>query len=130
MLIARAVPSTAELAILRVLWERGASTVHEVHKALYEGTEIGYTTSLKLLQNMLGKGLVTRDERTRQHVYRAAVPKQRTLNALVRNLIDRTFAGSSAALAMQALDARPASREELDQLKELIRKIERQEGRR
>jgi predicted transcriptional regulator len=130
MSILRAVPTEAELAILHVLWERGASTVREVHEALYEGTATGYTTALKLLQNMLAKGLVTRDERTRQHIYRAAVPKQRTLNALVRILIDKTFAGSSAALAMQALDARSASREELGQLKELIRKIERRKGRR
>ena len=130
MSISGAVPSTAELAILRVLWERGGSTVHEVHETLYEGTEVGYTTSLKLLQNMLAKGLVTRDERMRQHVYRAAVPKHRTLNTLVRNWMDKTFAGSSAALAMQALDARPASREELGRLKELIRKIERREGKR
>jgi predicted transcriptional regulator len=130
MSILRAVPTEAELAILRVLWERGSSTVREVHEALYEGTEIGYTTALKLLQNMLAKGLVTRDEQTRQHIYRAAVPKQRTLNALVRIWIDKTFAGSSAALAMQALDAKAASREELGRLKELIRKIERREGRR
>ena len=130
MSILRVAPTETELAILRVLWERGASTVREVHEALYEGTEVGYTTALKLLQNMLAKGLVTRDERTRQHIYRAAVPKQRTLNALVRIWIDMTFAGSSAALAMQALGAKPVSREELGRLKELIRKIERREGRR
>ena len=121
-------PTEAELSILRVLWERGPSTVREVHEALYRGTEIGYTTSLKLLQNMLGKGLVTRDDEPRQHVYRAAVSKQRTLNALVRAWIDKAFAGSSAALAIQALDAKPARREELARLKELIRKIEQRES--
>ena len=121
-------PTEAELSILRVLWERGPSTVREVHEALYQGTEIGYTTSLKLLQNMLGKGLVTRDDEPRQHVYRAAVSKQRTLNALVRAWIDKAFAGSSAALAIQALDAKPARREELARLKELIRKIEQRES--
>jgi len=123
-------PTEAELAILRVLWERGPSTVRDVHEALYEGTEIGYTTGLKLLQNMLAKGLVKRDERTRQHVYSAAVPKQRTLNAIIRPWIDKTFAGSSAALAMQALNAKAASREDLERLKELIRKIERGERKR
>jgi BlaI family transcriptional regulator, penicillinase repressor len=123
-----AAPTEAELSILRVLWERGPSTVREVHEALYQGTEIGYTTSLKLLQNMLGKGLVSRDDEPRQHVYRAAVSKQRTLNALVRAWIDKAFAGSSAALAIQALDAKPARREELARLKELIRKIEQRES--
>lgn len=123
----RATPTEAELAVLRVLWKRGPSTVHEVHKALYEGTGIGYTTALKLLQNMLAKGLTTRDEQTRQHVYTAAVPEQRTLNAFVREWIDKTFAGSSAALAMQALGAKPAKREELGRLKKLIRTIEKRE---
>jgi BlaI family transcriptional regulator, penicillinase repressor len=130
MSILPAPPTEAELAILHILWERGASTVREVHESLYKGTEVGYTTTLKLLQNMLAKRLVTRDERTRQHVYKAAAPKQRTLNSLVRIWIDKTFAGSSAALAMQALDARHASREELGRLKDLIHKIERREGRR
>jgi predicted transcriptional regulator len=124
----RSAPTEAELSILRVLWDRGPSTVREVHEALYQGTEIGYTTSLKLLQNMLGKGLVTRDDEPRQHVYRAAVSKQRTLNALVRSWIDKAFAGSSAALAIQALDAKPARRGELARLKELIRKIEQRES--
>jgi predicted transcriptional regulator len=126
----RKAPTEAELAILRVLWERGPSTVRQVHEALYEGTEIGYTTGLKLLQNMLAKGLVKRDERTRQHVYAAAVPKQRTLNAVIRPWIEKTFAGSSAALAMQALNAKAASREDLELLKQLIRKIEQRESRR
>jgi BlaI family transcriptional regulator, penicillinase repressor len=128
MPVFRRVPTGAELAILRVLWERGPSTVREIHDTLYQGTEIGYTTALKLMQNMLAKGLVKRDERTRQHIYSAIVPKQRTLNAHVRAWIDKTFAGSSAALAMQALDAKPASREELGRLKKLIRKIERREN--
>lgn len=128
MPIFRKVPTEAELAILRILWERGPSTVREVHDAIYEGTGIGYTTALKLLQNMLAKGLVKRDERPRQHVYSATVPKQRTMNAHVRAWIDKTFAGSSAALAMQALDAKPATREELARLKKLIRKIERRES--
>jgi predicted transcriptional regulator len=124
----RAPPTEAELSILRVLWKRGSSTVREVYDALYQGTEIGYTTALKLLQNMLAKGLVTRDERQRQHIYNAAVSKQPTLNAVVRKWIDRTFAGSSAALVMQALDAKPPRRAELIRLRQLIRAIEKREG--
>jgi len=121
-------PTEAELSILRVLWKRGPSTVRQVYDALYQGTEVGYTTALKLLQNMLAKGLVRRDDRQRQHIYDARVPKQPTLNAVVRKWIDKSFAGSSAALAMQALDAKPPSREELAGLRELIREIERREG--
>jgi predicted transcriptional regulator len=124
----RTAPTEAELSILRVLWKRGPSTVRQVYDALYQGTEIGYTTALKLLQNMLAKGLVTRNDRQRQHIYQAVVAKDLTLNAVVRKWIDKTFAGSSAALAMQALDAKPPSLEELARLRELIGAIEKREG--
>jgi len=124
----RATPTEAELNILRVLWKRGPSTVREVYDALYQGTEIGYTTALKLLQNMLAKGLVTRNDRRRQHIYKAAVLKQPTLNAVVRRWINKTFAGSSAALAMQALGAKPPRSEELAKLRDLIRMLEGREG--
>jgi predicted transcriptional regulator len=124
----RATPTQAELSVLRVLWKRGPSTVRQVYDALYQGTEIGYTTALKLLQNMLAKGLVRRDERRRQHIYDAAVSKQPTLNAVVRKWIDKTFAGSSTALVMQALGAKPPRREELARLRELIRAIEKRQA--
>src|ERR1700739_282115 len=100
-------PTPAELAILRVLWRRGPATVREVHEAVYGATDTGYTSALKLLQNMLAKGLVTRSKKARPHVYAAAVSERPTLNTLVRSWMDAAFAGSSLALAMQALDARP-----------------------
>src|SRR3984893_1138920 len=77
-------PTEAELNVLKVLWQRGPSTVRSVHEELYRNTEVGYTTTLKLLQNMFAKGLVRRNEESRQHVYLAAVSEQRTLNELVR----------------------------------------------
>ncbi|HEV2623073.1 MAG TPA: BlaI/MecI/CopY family transcriptional regulator [Frateuria sp.] len=117
-------PTAAELAILRVLWDRGPCTVRDVHEAVYADTDIGYTSSLKIMQNMLAKGLVTRSEDARQHVYAAAVSERPTLNRLVRGWMDSAFAGSSLALAMQALDARPVAPEELAQLKAMIRKLE------
>ncbi|WP_424682382.1 BlaI/MecI/CopY family transcriptional regulator [Frateuria sp. YIM B11624] len=117
-------PTAAELAILRVLWRDGPSTVRDVHEAVYGDTETGYTSALKLMQNMLAKGLVTRAEDARQHVYAAAVSERPTLNRLVRGWMDSAFAGSSLALAMQALDARPVPPEELAQLKAMIRKLE------
>ncbi|NUO73086.1 MAG: BlaI/MecI/CopY family transcriptional regulator [Frateuria sp.] len=118
------VPTAAELAILRVLWSKGPATVRDVHEAVYADTDIGYTSSLKILQNMLAKGLVTRSEDARQHVYAAAVSERPTLNRLVRGWMDSAFDGSSLALAMQALDARPVAPEELAQLKAMIRKLE------
>lgn len=117
-------PTTAELAILQVLWRKGPSTVREVHEAVYADTDIGYTSALKIMQNMLAKGLVSRSEDARQHVYAAAVSERPTLNRLVRGWIDSAFAGSSLALAMQALDARPVAPEELARLKAMIEKLE------
>lgn len=117
-------PTAAELAILRVLWREGPSTVREVHEAVYADTETGYTSALKLMQNMLAKGLVTRTEDTRQHIYAAAVCERPTLNQLVSGWMDSAFSGSSLALAMQALDARPVAPDELAQLKAMIEKLE------
>lgn len=117
-------PTTAELAILQVLWHKGPSTVREVHEAVYADTDIGYTSALKIMQNMLAKGLVSRSEEARQHVYAAAVSERPTLNRLVRGWMDSAFAGSSLALAMQALDARPVAPEELARLKAMIEKLE------
>ena len=121
-------PTAAELAILQVLWRRGASTVRDVHAAVYAETGTGYTGALKILQNMLAKGLVTRAEDARQHVYAAAVSERPTLNQLVSGWMDSAFSGSSLALAMQALDARPVAADELAQLKAMIEDLERGKG--
>jgi BlaI family penicillinase repressor len=121
-----ATPTPAELQVLRVLWSRGPTTVREVHEALYTGTETGYTTTLKLLQNLHAKGLVQRDEGQRQHVYSAVARESDTLRSVLRGLIDRAFDGSGATLAMHALEATPATPEELVELKELIQRLERQ----
>jgi len=121
-------PTAAELAILRVLWRSGPCTVRDVHAAVYGDTRIGYTSALKLMQNMLAKGLVTRTEDARQHVYAAAVSERRTLNRVVSGWMDNVFDGSSLALAMQALDARPVAADELAELKAVIRKLERRQG--
>ncbi|HJU67759.1 MAG TPA: BlaI/MecI/CopY family transcriptional regulator [Gemmatimonadaceae bacterium] len=111
-------PTNAELAILTVLWRRGPSTVRDVHEALRD--PVGYTTVLKLLQIMTEKGLVTRDERTRTHVYRAAVSEATTRRHLVSDLVERAFGGSSVALVLQALSNTPASRDELEQIRQLL----------
>jgi predicted transcriptional regulator len=123
-------PTEAELNILKVLWRRGPSTVRDVHEDLYQKTETGYTTTLKLLQNMFGKGLVKRNEEQRQHVYRAAVSEQRTLNDLLRRWVDHTFGGSPAALAMRALDLKRVTPKELESLTALISRLEQRESER
>lgn len=122
-------PTNAELAILRVLWKSGPSTVRSVYEQLYNGTGVGYTSALKLLQNMLEKGFVTRIEDERQHIYAAAISEKRTMSTLVRGWIESSFAGSSAALAMQALEAKPVRPGELARLKELVKRLERKESR-
>jgi predicted transcriptional regulator len=96
-------PTAAELAILRVLWRRGPSTVREVQEALSDERGTGYTTALKLLQIMTEKGLVRRDDRVRTHVYAAALPAETTQRQLERDLLYRAFGGSAQQLVLQAL---------------------------
>lgn len=117
-------PTDAELAILRVLWQRGASTVREVHEELSRTHDSGYTTVLKLLQIMTDKGLVVRDESQRAHVYAARLSEQKTQRQLLGDLIDRAFGGSPAKLVMQALSASKASAEELTAIRQLIDSME------
>ena len=118
-------PTDAELRILRVLWERGPSTVREVCDRLNAERETGYTTVLKFLQIMLEKGLVDRDDAQRTHVYRAAVEPDETRRELVEDLADRAFGGSAMRLVMQALSATPASADELAQVRRLLDELER-----
>jgi BlaI family transcriptional regulator, penicillinase repressor len=113
-------PTDAELAILRVLWERGPSTVRQVHDALSVNREFAYTTTLKFLQLMTEKGLTTREEEGRTHLYRAGFAKEETQQRLVGDLLDRAFGGSAAKLVMQALAAKPASAGELREIRRLL----------
>ena len=113
-------PTDAELAILRVLWERGASTVRQVHEALADTRETGYTTTLKLMQIMADKGLVRRNETERTHVYSAVAGEAQTQTQLVKDLVDRAFGGSAATLVMRALSADDTSESDLKQIRKLI----------
>jgi predicted transcriptional regulator len=99
-------PTDAELAILRVLWERGPSTVRQVHDVLSKDRPAAYTTALKLLQIMTEKGLVRRDETDRTHIYHSRLSEEQTQRQLIRDLLDRAFGGSASKLVMQALAAR------------------------
>ena len=113
-------PTDAELAILRILWDRGPSTVRQVHEILGRERQAAYTTALKLLQIMTEKGLVERDERDRTHIYRARLSEETTQRQLVRDLVDRAFAGSASKLVMQALATKRASAEELRDIRKAI----------
>jgi BlaI family transcriptional regulator, penicillinase repressor len=113
-------PTEAELEILRVLWDRGPSTVREVHTETTRTRTAAYTTVLKLLQIMTDKGLVTRDEADRSHVYSPRVAEQVTQRQLVTDLLERAFKGSTASLVMQALDASRATPDELAEIRRLI----------
>ena len=117
-------PTDGELALLRVLWERGPSTVRQIHEVLSGEKDLGYTSVLKSLQVMTEKGLVARDESERSHVYRAAQSAERTREHLVVDLLDRAFGGSAAKLVIQALSNRKASREERDAIRALLDKAE------
>ena len=117
-------PTDAELAILRVLWERGPSTVREVHDALSSTHDTGYTTVLKLLQIMTDKRLVVRDESQRAHIYAAHESEQRTQRQLLGDLIDRAFGGSPAKLVMQALSGSKATAEELTAIRQMLEQME------
>ena len=117
-------PTDAELAILRVLWSRGPSTVRQVHELFSRDRETGYTTVLKLMQIMTEKGLVERDESERTHVYQARLTQEQTQQQLVDNLLEKAFGGSASQLVMRALAARPASADELAQIRRLLDELE------
>jgi predicted transcriptional regulator len=118
-------PTEAELAILQVLWQRGASSVREVHDVLSGSRETGYTTTLKLMQIMLDKGLVKRNAEARSHIYEAGVQEADVQSQLLSRFLDSTFRGSASQLVMQALGNHKASKKELEEIKALIEQIEK-----
>jgi len=117
-------PTEAELAILQILWKRGPSTVREVHTDLRDrGT--GYTTALKQMQVMAEKGLLTRSERYRSHVYEARIPREKTQLMLTRNLLQRAFDGSAKGLVLGALSAKPVTASELAEIRTILDQFEK-----
>jgi len=118
-------PTALELEILRVLWERGPSTVREVHEVLAEGKPIGYTTVLKIMQIMTQKGSVARNEDSKAHIYKARQPAENTKRQLVGDLLQRAFSGSASQLMMHALAGKKTSQEEIAEIRELLDEYER-----
>ncbi|RMG80054.1 MAG: BlaI/MecI/CopY family transcriptional regulator [Bacteroidetes bacterium] len=121
-------PTDAELEILQILWEHGPSSVRFVNESLNEKHQksIGYTTTLKLLQIMLEKGLVSRDAEQRTHIYAAAIEESETQRRLLDQFLDTAFRGSAARLVLQALGNHSASKEELEKIKALIDQKEKE----
>ena len=121
-------PTDAELGILRVLWQRGPSTVREVQESLNEARPTGYTTVLKMLQIITEKGLVRRDEQQRAHVYQAQFAQHQTQRQIVGDLLNRVFDGSASNLLMHALATKKgASPEELSRIRDILDEFERGE---
>ena len=118
-------PTDAELAILRVLWEQGPSTVRKVWEQLNPKQETGYTNVLKMMQIMSEKGLVTRDESDRSHIYRAARSQEQTQRQVIGHLLERLFSGSAPKLVMQALATKRATQAELTEIRRLLDEMER-----
>lgn len=117
-------PTDAELAILRVLWRRGPSTVRDVWEQLGHERATGYTTTLKLMQIMTDKGLLVRDERRQSHVYQPRHPEQQTQKALVKDLLDRAFGGSAPKLILGALSAKKVTPQELAEIRKLLDQLD------
>jgi predicted transcriptional regulator len=113
-------PTTKELEILGVLWRRGSCSVREVHEELAEKNETGYTTVLKLMQIMVDKGLVHRDEQNRAHIYTALITEEQARTGLVDELVAKAFGGSAHKLALHALSSAPVREEELEQIRILL----------
>ena len=116
-------PTESELEILQVLWTKNSATVRDVHEEILKTKEAGYTTTLKLMQIMFEKGLVTRNSSSKTHIYQPAVSKENTQNLFLNKMIDSLFSGSSAQLVMQALGNHKASKEELEEIKNFLNNI-------
>ncbi|HEX7157739.1 MAG TPA: BlaI/MecI/CopY family transcriptional regulator [Edaphobacter sp.] len=114
-------PTEVELELLQVLWEKGGATVREIFEVVSQHRSLGYTSVLKMLQIMTEKGLVERTEAGKAHIYRAAASQEETQSQILRDLSERLFAGSAAQLAMHALSMQPASAEELEEIRRIIR---------
>ncbi len=116
-------PTESELEILQVIWKKGQCTVRDVHEALAENKDAGYTTTLKLMQIMHEKGLVERDTTSKTHLYRALITRKQAQSTALDKIIDTVFKGSTADLVIQALGQHRASKEEIDAIKDYLKQF-------
>ena len=118
-------PTESELEILRVIWDRESASVRDVHEELAKNKDVGYTTTLKLMQIMHEKGLVKRDDTFKTHIYQAAVSKEKTQKHLLGKMINTLFGGSPTELVLQALGNHKASPQELDEIQQLLNNLKK-----
>jgi len=118
-------PTESELEVLQILWQDGPSSVRSVNEKLNEKREVGYTTTLKIMQIMTEKNLVKRNTESRTHIYHSAVKEQETQSSLLESFIQKTYRGSAMKLVLQALGKEEATIQELEELKEIIDKLEK-----
>jgi BlaI family penicillinase repressor len=118
-------PTKSELEILQVLWDKGPLTVREVNNELIKQREVNYTTTLKQMQIMTDKGMLSRDESQMKHIYSAAVEEQKIKAHLLDKFVDKTYKGSASKLVMQLLGNKSTSQEELREIKNMIKKLDR-----
>jgi len=117
-------PTESELEILALLWELKEASVRQIHERLAETKDTGYTTTLKIMQIMHAKGMVSRDEQNRSHIYRPATNQKETQNSLLKNLVNTAFGGSAQNLVMQALGQENPSKEDLDEIRAFLDQLE------
>ncbi len=118
-------PTEVEVAILRVLWDRGPSSVRQVHEALLGTRDTGYSTTLKMMQVMFEKGLLRRDESVRPQVYRPTQPEAQTQTQMVDDLIQKVFGGSARKLVLRAVQSEQVSAEELAEIRKLLKQMDK-----
>lgn len=120
-------PTNSELEILQIIWKKGSCTVREVNEELsgLKGTEIGYTTTLKLMQIMHEKGLLERETGSRTHIYKALVSQSKTKQNILDTLIETVFNGSAAQLVMQAMSNKKSSKEEIEMIKKYLEQLDK-----
>lgn len=113
-------PTEVELQLLRILWELGPSTVRDIHNRMTESKATGYSTTVKMLSVMLDKGLVKRDDSVRPQIYRAASSQQRTQKRMLDEMIQKVYDGSAKSLVLQALSSTKASKQDLEEIRNLL----------
>ena len=120
-------PTESELEILNILWDKGSATVREIHEVLEQQKPSGYTTTLKLMQIMLEKGMLSREPQGKLHIYKAIIKRQKAQEQLVRKMIDTMFSGSASQLVMQALGQHKASAKELDEIRQYLANLDKKD---
>lgn len=118
-------PTKSELEILQVLWDIGPSTVREVNNELLKQKDVNYTTTLKLMQIMADKGILKRDESQMKHIYHVAEAEEKTKDHLLNRFVDTMYQGSTGKLVMQLLGNKKTSKEDLQQIRDLLNKLEK-----